>query len=112
MPYKDPQMKMEWEWQHRSQRLVRRRKLRQIEAAWNEAHPGVPRSAGTVANFLIPLAAGAVLATYDPKLAIGAGALTLLLANAYKKDWRWWIAGVLILALGLLFQWNKKSVKQ
>jgi hypothetical protein len=96
-------MKVEWEWQHRSQGLARRRELRKIEAAWNEAHPGVSRTAaGTAANSLLPLAAGGVLATYDPKLAMGAGALTLLVANIYKKkDWRWWTAGILILAVGI-----------
>ena len=113
MSYKDPQMKVEWEWQHRSQRLARRRELRQIEAAWNEAHPGVSRTAGTTANFLLPLAAGGVLATYDPKLAMGAGALTLLVASVYKKDWRWWIAGILILAVGIFFQrWIKQGAKK
>jgi hypothetical protein len=39
MPYKNQQRKMEWEQQHRSQRLARRHELRQIEAAWKEAHP-------------------------------------------------------------------------
>jgi hypothetical protein len=38
MPYEGPQRKMEWE-QHRSQRLDRRREVRQIEAAWKEVHP-------------------------------------------------------------------------
>jgi len=112
MPYKDPQMKAEWEWQHRSQRLARRRELRKIEAAWNEAHPGVSRTAGTAANFLLPLAAGGVLAAYDPKLAMVAGALTLLVANGYKKDWRWWITGILILTVGILFQWAGQDAKE
>ena len=85
MPYKDDQHKREWERLHRPWRLARRRELRQIEAAWNEAHPGVSRTAGTAANFLLPLAAGGVLATYDPKLAMGAGALTLVVAHVYKK---------------------------
>jgi hypothetical protein len=58
MPYKDLQRKKEWEDQHRAQRLVRRRELRQIEAAWKEAHPGAVRlrPQGTVASFLVPLA--------------------------------------------------------
>jgi hypothetical protein len=33
VPYKEPQRKRGWEWRHRSQRLARRRELRQIEAA-------------------------------------------------------------------------------
>jgi hypothetical protein len=32
MPYKDLERKKEWEEEHRSQRLARRRELRQIEA--------------------------------------------------------------------------------
>ena len=113
MPYKDAKGKTEWERLHRPQRLARRRELRKIDAAWNEAHPGVPRTAGTAANFLLPLAAGGVLATYDPKLAMGAGALTLLVASVYKKDWRWWIAGILILAVGIFFQrWIKQGAKK
>jgi len=114
MPFKDPQKKLEWELQHRPQRLARRRKLRQIEAAWKEAHPGAVRfrPQGTVASFLLPLAAGGALASYDPKLAIGAGALTLAAAAVYKKDWRWWIAGVLILIVGLFFQWNSQTTKK
>jgi hypothetical protein len=112
MPYKDPQKKIEWERQHRSQRLARRRELRQIETAWKEAHPGAIRVQGTAASFLLPLAAGGVLAAYDSKLAMGAGGLTLLVATAYKKDWRWWIAGLLILAVGLFAQWTKQSAKE
>ena len=112
MPYKDPQRKLEWEQQHRSQRLARRRELRQIEAAWKEAHPEASRVHGTVASFLLPLAAGGALATYDPKLAMGAGGLTLLVASAYKKDLRWWIAGLLILAAGIFIQWIKQSAKE
>ena len=112
MPYKDAKGKTEWERLHRPQRLARRRELRKIEAAWNEAHPGVPRTAGTAANFLLPLAAGGVLATYDPKLTMGAGALTLLVASVYKKDGRWWIAGILILAVGIFSQWIKQGAKK
>jgi hypothetical protein len=112
MPYKDPQQKRDWEQLHRSQRLARRRELRRIEAAWREARPGAIRVPGSAASFLLPLAAGGVLATYDPKLAMGAGGLTLLLATAYKKDWRWWIAGVLILAVGIFIQWTKQSAKE
>lgn len=58
------------------------------------------------------MAAGGVLAAYNPKLAMGAGGLTLLLAAVYKKDWSWWIVGMLILALGLFFQWNDRDEKK
>jgi len=114
MPYKDLERKKEWEHQHRAQRLARRRELRKIEAAWKEAHPGAVRfrPQGTVASFLLPLAAGGALASYDPKLAIGAGGLTLAVAAIYKKDWRWWIAGVLVLVVGLFFQWTNQDEKK
>lgn len=111
MPYKDPQRKTEWERQHRSQRLARRRELRQIEAAWKEAHPEALRAQGTSASFVLPLLAGGALAAHNPKLALGAGGLTLLLAALYKKDWRWWIAGMLILAVGFFFQGTTQSTK-
>ena len=114
MPYKDPRKKLEWESQHRPQRLARRRELRQIEAAWEEAHPGAVRfrTQGIAASFLLPLAAGGALAYYDPKLAIGIGGLTLAVSVVYKKDWRWWIAGRLILMVGLFFQWTNKGEKK
>jgi hypothetical protein len=109
MPYKDPEAKKKWEQQHRSERLARRRELRQIEAAWKEDHPEMQ---DTGPGFLLPLVAGGALAVYNPKLAMGAGGLTLLLAAVYKKDWSWWIVGIAILALGLFFQWNDKNEKK
>ena len=39
MPYSDPQKKREWEQEHRSRRLSRRRELRRIEAARIAAQP-------------------------------------------------------------------------
>jgi hypothetical protein len=112
MPYKDPEQKRAWELQHRSQRLARRRELRQIETDWKEAHPGVAWVKDSGVGFLLPVVAGGALAAYNPKLAIGAGGLTLLGAAYYKKDWSWWIVGVLILALGLFFEWNNKKEQE
>jgi hypothetical protein len=43
MPYKDLQRKREWERRHRTERLARRRELRQIEATWKEDDRGTPR---------------------------------------------------------------------
>ena len=111
MPYKDPQKKMEWEQRHRPRRLARRRELRRIEAAKEETHLEVSEAEGSGA-LLFPLVAGGALAAYNPKLAIGAGAVTLIVAVAYKKDWRWWIVGILLLAFGLFFQWNKKNTNE
>jgi hypothetical protein len=112
MPYKDPQRKMEWEKRHHSQRVARRRELRQIEAAWKEAHPEAVAQRDSGPGFLLPVVAGAALAAYNPKLAIGVGGVTLLLAGIYKKDLSWWIVGGVILALGLFFQWNDQSAKK
>jgi hypothetical protein len=112
MPYKDPERKKEWERLHRSKRLARRRELRQAEAVRLEAHPHAPRLLGGASALLIPLAAGGALAAYNPKLAIGAGGLTLATAAYYKKDWSWWIVGILILLTGLSFQWNQRTEKE
>ena len=109
MPYMDPQEKREWELRHRSQRIARRRELRQLEAAWREAHPGAVWLKDSGAGFLLPVAAGGALAACNPKLAIGAGGLTLVVAGVYKKDWSWWLVGLLILVLGVFFHWNNKK---
>jgi hypothetical protein len=109
MPYKDLRRKTEWERLHRPQRLARRRELRRIEAARNDAQPEVPTVHDQGAAVLLPILAGSALAAYNPKLAIGAGGLTLLAAAIYKKGSTWWIVGVLTLALGLFFQWNDKN---
>jgi hypothetical protein len=112
MPYKDMERKREWEQEHRPQRLARRRELRQIEAARIAAQPEALRGQDGGASILLPLIAGGALAAYNPKLAMGAGGLTLLVAALYKKGWSWWIAGVLILLVGLFFQWNEQSTKK
>jgi hypothetical protein len=109
MPYKDPEQKRLWEWQHRSQRLTRRRELRRLEAARKEAQSEVPNARDSGAGLLLPLVAGGTLAAHNPKLVMGAGGLTLVVAALYKKGWSWWIVGVLILVLGLFFQWNNKN---
>ena len=106
MPYKNPEAKKQWERLHRSARLKRRRELRQAEAARDEAQPESQELHAGASGLLLPLAAGSALAVYDPKLAIGAGGLTLIAAVAFKKDWRWWIVGILILVIGLFFQWH------
>jgi hypothetical protein len=100
MPYKDSERKKEWEQEHRSERLARRRELRQFEAARTAAQPGVLTGQDGSASILFPLVAGGPLAAYNPKLAVAAGTVTLLVAALYKKDWLWWIVGILILAFG------------
>jgi hypothetical protein len=112
MPYKDQERKREWEWRHRPQRLARRRELR-IEAAQKEAQTEAPKVMDSGAGFLwLPVAGGVALASYNPKVAMGAGGLTLLGAAFYKKGWSWWFVGALILAIGLFFEWNSRNVKE
>jgi hypothetical protein len=112
MPYKDAERKREWENEHRSQRIGRRRELRQLEVARIAAEPEALRGQYGGASIWLPLVAEGALAAYNPKLAMGAGGLTLIVATAYKKDWCWWIAGILLLAFGLFFQWNDNSTKE
>ncbi len=100
MPYKDSERKKEWEQEHRSESLARRRELRQFEAARIAAQPGALTGQDGAASTLFPLVAGGPLAAYNPKLAVAAGTVTLLVAAPYKKDWLWWIVGILILAFG------------
>jgi hypothetical protein len=110
MPYTDPQRKQEWEQQHRAQRLARRRELRRIERARLEAAgaAGTPEASNS-ALVWVPLVVGGALASYDPKLAIGAGGLTLLTAAIGKKGAGWWIVGALILVIGCLFYCSAQS---
>jgi hypothetical protein len=109
MPYKDPERKRQWERLHRSGRLARRRELRQAEASREAAQPDAARHQAGAGSLLFPLAAASALAVYNPKLAIGAGGLTLAAAALYKKDWSWWIVGLLIVVIGLFFQLHKKT---
>jgi hypothetical protein len=112
MPYKDERHKREWERLHRPRRLARRRELRRMEAARNEAQPEVPRVHDRQgAAVLLPVLAGGALAAYNPKLAIGAGGLMLLAAAIYKKGPTWWIVGILIFTLGVFFHWSE-SLRQ
>jgi hypothetical protein len=109
MPYRDPEAKKEWERQHRLQRLARRRELRRIETAPEEAQPEAHAVLDGGTGFLIPLIAGSAVAAYSPKLAMGAGGLTLAIAGIYKKGWSWWVVGILIVVLGLLFYWSNQN---
>ena|SRR5438034_884931 len=109
MPYRDPLRKREWEHRHRAQRVARRRELRRIEAARQAAQPAPQEPGASGAAFLLPVIAGGALAAHNPMLAMGAGGLTVFVAAVYKKDWRWWIVGIVLLALGVFFQLNKNN---
>ena len=60
-------------------------------------------------GFLIPIVAGGALASFDPKPGMGAGGLTLAIAAIYKKGWRWWVVGIVILAMALFFYWDNQK---
>jgi hypothetical protein len=106
MPYKDLERKKEWERLHRPERLARRRELRRIEAVQRATRPEVPSTQPGGLGFLIPIVAGGAVAAYDPKIGIAAGGLTLAIAAIYKKGWRWWVVGIVILAVALFFYWE------
>jgi hypothetical protein len=111
MPYKDPQKKKDWELKHRSERRTRRQELRRVDAAPNTttktipntAPPKPPRVGHNGAAFLLPFIVGGAIASQSPKLAMGTGGLTLLIAALFRKGPGWWIAGIVLLALGLFF---------
>jgi hypothetical protein len=109
MPYTDPQRKQEWEQQHRTQRLARRRELRRIERTRLETS-GATRVPEVNNSALVwaPLVLGGALSAYDPKLAIGAGTLTLLVAALGKKGTGWWIVGAIVLVTGFFFYRNSQ----
>jgi hypothetical protein len=109
MPYKDLDQKRQWEQEHRSERIARRRELREIETAHAEGQLETPRPPDAKVILLVPLAAGAALAAYNPKLAMGAGGLTLCWAAFYKKGGTWWFAAVLLMVFGLFFLWNEQT---
>jgi hypothetical protein len=112
MPYKDPYHKRQWESQHRARRLARRRELRRIAVERKAAQPEPPGTQESAAGILwLPVAGGVALAAFNPKLAIGAGGLTLAAAATLKKSWAWWMVGLVALALGLFFQWNNPERK-
>jgi hypothetical protein len=103
MPYKDVELKKEWERLHRPQRLARRRELRRVEAAQRASQPEAPGTQLSEFGFLIPVVAGGALAAYNPTLGIGAGSLTLVVAVVWKKNWAWWLVGCVTLFIALLF---------
>jgi hypothetical protein len=109
MPYKDSERKKEWERLHRAERLARRRELRRTEAVQQATRPDEPSTQDGGLGFLIPIVAGGALAAYDPKLGMGAGGLTLAIATVFKKSWRWWVVGIVILAVALFFYWDNQT---
>ena len=69
--------------------------------------------AGAGGRLLVPLAAGAGLSAYDPMLgSVAGGGLTLLIAVIWKKDWKWWVVGIVALIVALLFYLDKQNEKE
>ena len=56
-------------------------------------------------SVFLPLVGGIGLAAYQPKLAIGAGSLALVIAATFKKRAMWWTFGAIVLVLGIFFLW-------
>jgi hypothetical protein len=109
MPYKDPKRKKEWERLHRPERLTRRRELRHGQALEQTTRPGVVRESSGGVGVLVPLIAGGALAAYNPKLGMGAGGLTLVVAAVWKKNWAWWLVGCVTLFIALLFYFTNSE---
>jgi hypothetical protein len=111
MPYKDQERKKEWERLHRPQRLERRRELRRVHSVEQPTRPRATHEASNGIGFLVPLIAGGALAAYNPKIGMGAGGLTLLVAAVWKKNWAWWLVGCVTLLIALLFYFtdNRKT---
>jgi hypothetical protein len=109
MPYKDPERKKDWEQLHRAERLARRRELRHGQAVEQTTRPRAPRESSGGVVFLVPLVAGGALAAYNPKLGMGAGGLTLVVAAVWEKNWAWWLAGCVTLFIALLFYFTNNE---
>lgn len=111
MPYKDLERKKEWERLHRVERLARRRELRRTQVTEQTTRPVATRALSGGVGFLVPLVAGGALAVYNPKLGMGAGGLTLVVASVWKKNWAWWLVGCVTLFIALLFYFvnNEKT---
>ena len=108
MPYRDPAAKREWELRHRTERLARRRERRRVQATMPPQSPPSTVNFAAAGVLWLPLLAGGALAAYSPKLALGAGGLTLLAATYYRKGWQWWLVGALTILLGLVFlNWDR-----
>jgi hypothetical protein len=107
MPYKDPQRKKEWERLHRTERLARRREQRQVQTVEQTVRPRVVGN--TSVGFVVPLIAGGALAAWNPKIGMGAGSLTVVVAAVWKKNWAWWLVGCVTLFVALLFYFTNNE---
>jgi hypothetical protein len=109
MPYKDPERKKEWERLHRTERLARRREQRQAQTVEQTSRHIAVQKASSGVGFVVPLMAGGALAAWNPKLGMGAGSLTLVVAAVWKKNWAWWLVGCVTLFIALLFYFTNSE---
>jgi hypothetical protein len=109
MPYKNPERKKEWERLHRAERLTRRREQRRTQGTEQTTRPAATRESNVGVGFLVPLVAGGALAAYNPKVGMGAGGLTLVVAAVWKKNWAWWLVGCVTLFIALLFYFTNNE---
>jgi hypothetical protein len=109
MPYKDPERKKEWERVHRTERLTRRREQRQAQTVEQTSQQIPVQKASGGVGFVVPLIAGGALAAWNPKLGMGAGSMTLVVAAVWKKNWAWWLVGCVTLFIALLFYFTNKE---
>jgi hypothetical protein len=109
MPYKDPERKKEWERVHRTERLTRRREQRQAQTVEQTIRPKAIQKVSAGVGFVVPLIAGGALAAWNPKIGMGAGSVTLVVAAVWKKNWAWWLVGCVTLFIALLFYFTNKE---
>jgi hypothetical protein len=109
MPYKDPERKKVWERLHRTERLTRRREQRQAQTVEQTIRPKAIQKASAGVGFVVPLIAGGALAAWNPKLGMGAGSMTLVVAAVWKKNWAWWLVGCVTLFIAWLFYFTNKE---
>jgi hypothetical protein len=109
MPYKDPERKKEWERLHRTERVARRREQRFAGSVEQTPRPIADREVTVGVGFVVPLVAGGALAAWNPKIGIGAGGLTLVVATVWKKNWAWWLVGCVTLIIALVFYFTNNE---
>jgi hypothetical protein len=49
------------------------------------------------------------LAAWNPKLGMGAGSVTLVVAAIWKKNWVWWLVGCVTLLIALFFYFTNNE---
>jgi cell division protein FtsW (lipid II flippase) len=111
VPYKDPEDKKRWERQHRPERSARRRELRHFATEAEALNRSEADGQGAIGLLWVPVVAGGALAACSPTLGIVSGGIILVVASMQKQDWRWWLAGLLMIVLATFFLWKNQNEK-